>query len=223
VDTDFRKHFESPEDAARLRTAESVERAWTAASAPDAAGSAAKDATAVTFPYSFWVRLVMYSAVAGAFGFVAHIAFTGDPARDLGKILIGCAGVLAAMGLLPGSIVLDERGIHQVYCMGLYEYTIAWNAILSYRQTTRAELRREGKLKFSWGPLRYHRNRHEEHEQVVIVTSKYGGRDILHSGAHRGPYRFIEELEKRGVPAHGYEGWAKFMADRGFPPGERSR
>lgn len=235
METDYRKYFESSDPAKGLRTVESspapggedgkiaFTSVATPGSHPTAAAQSDDDPTAVVFPYNVLVRLLMYGAVAGGFGYVAHTAFTGDPERDLSKILIGCAGVIAALCFLPGSIVLDRRGIHQVYCMGLYEYSIPTNAILSYRQTTRGELRREGKLKFSWGNYRYNRNRDNDNEQVVIVTGKYGGRYILHSGAHRGQYTFIEELEKRGVPAQGYEGWANFMADRGFPPAESSR
>jgi hypothetical protein len=232
VETDYRKYFESSQPGAGLRTVEDTASpealehttaAPVAASQPAAVAQADEDPTAVTFPYNFLIRLIMYGAVAGGFGYVAHTAFTGDPERDLGKILIGCAAVIGALCFLPGSIVLDRRGVHQVYCMGLYEYSIPTNAILSYRHTTRGELRREGKLKFSWGNARYNRDQDDEHDQVVVVTGKYGGRYILHTAAHRGQYTFIEELEKRGVPAHGYEGWTNFMADRGFPPAEGSR
>lgn len=216
MDTDFRKLFESPgsmSDAAAMRTAANPP-------APSPAANEAEDPTAVTFPLNWLARIAQYAVVAGMFGFVAHTAFTGDPEKDVWKILLGCVGVLASLVFLPGSIVLDSRGIHQLYLMGLYEYTIPKQSILSYQQTTRAELRREGKLWFSWYSGRYHHDRDGEYEQVVIVNSRYGGRYILHSQMHSRQYAFMEELEKRGVPAHGYEGWNQFMAERGFPPAD---
>ncbi len=213
MEIDFRKQFESPGSASEMGSMAGT--GLSPAAVP--AASEAEDPTAVTFPLNWFARLVQYAFVAGAFGFVAHTAFYGDPERDFWKILVGCALVLGFLAFLPGSILLDSRGVHQVYLMGLYEYTIPKNAILSYQQTTRAELRREGKLWFSqWNRHRYDRD--GEHEQVVIVNSRYGGRYILHGMMHSGQYRFMEELEKRGVPSHGYEGWNQFMAERGFPP-----
>lgn len=215
---DYRKFFESqglPADARGMHPTANPLTASPAANEDE-------DPTAVTFPMNWIARLLQYGFVAGIFGFVARTAFYGDPERDFWKILIGCALVLGALAFLPGSIVLDSRGIHQLYLMGLYEYTIPKNSILSYQQSTRAELRREGKLWFSWNS-RYRQDRDGEHEQVVIVSGRYGKRYILHTGMHSMQYRFIEELEKRGVPSHGYEGWNQFMAERGFPPEEGTR
>lgn len=220
MDTDFRKLFESPgsmPDAATTMRAV-ADPAATSQTVQEAEDQA-EDAKAVTFPLKWVSRFAQYLVVAGMFGFVAHTAFTGDPEKDFWKILLGCGGVLAGLVFLPGSIVLDRRGIHQLYLMGLYEYTIPQQSILSYQQTTRAELRREGKLWFS-GFSRYRQDRDGEFEQVVFVASRYGGRYILHSHMHRGQHAFMEELEKRGVPAHGYEGWSQFMAERGFPPAD---
>ena len=216
MDTDFRKLFESP---GSMPDAATTMRAVADPAAASEAAREAEDPKAVTFPLKWVSRFAQYIVVAGMFGLVAHTAFTGDPEKDFWKILLGCAGVLTGLAFLPGSIVLDQRGIRQLYLMGLYEYTIARQSILSYQQTTRAELRREGKLWFS-GFSRYRRNRDGEFEQVVFVRSRYGGRYILHSHMHRGQYAFVEEMEKRGVPAHGYEGWNEFMAERGFPPAD---
>ncbi|MDZ7637567.1 MAG: hypothetical protein U5J83_04860 [Bryobacterales bacterium] len=172
----------------------------------------------MNFPLNWMIRLIHYGAVAAMFGYMVHTAITGDPEKDMSKVLLGCAGVLIALVLLPGSILLDSRGIHQVYAMGLYEYTIPKNSILSYRQSTREELRREGVLWFSWAHSKADRD--GTFEQVVIVRSRYGKRYILHTPSHSRQYSFVEELEKRGVPAHGYEGWNQFMTERGFPPSE---
>ncbi len=206
---DYRKFFESPRGLSKAAGADAGQTAH----APDVGADAA---AAAVFPLNWFARLLQYGMMASLFGYVAHIAFTGNPERDLWKILFGCLAVLCMTVFLPYSIALDSRGIHQRYLLGLYEYSIPRQAILSYRETTRAELRREGKLWFS----RYYSsrlNRDGEYEPVVIVNGRYGGRYILHGFMHSGRYRFIEELEKRGIPAHGYEGWGRFMADRGFP------
>jgi len=212
METDFRKLVESQGLGAGGGRMDSEESLPVGAPATND-----DDPTAVTFPMTWIARLIQYAFVAGIFGFVAHTAFYGDPERDFWKILIGCAGVLVALAFLPGSIVLDSRGVHQLFLMGLYAYSIPKNAILHYEQSTRAELRREGRLWFSWNS-RYRHDRDGEHEQVVIVSSRYGGRYILHSAIHSRQYRFVEELEKRGIPSRGYEGWNQFMTDRGFPP-----
>ncbi len=213
MDTDFRKQFESPGSAF---SAESLANAGLSLSAIQAVNEE-EDPTSVTFPLNWFARLMQYGFLACMFGFVAHTALYGDPEGDLAKILLGCGGVLLVLVFIPSSIVLDRKGIHQSYLLGLYCYSIAKKDILSYEQTTWAELRREGRLWFSWhNPFR--QDREGEHEQVVIVNGRYGGRYILHRMMHSGQYRFIEELEKRGVPSRGYEGWSQYMADRGFPP-----
>lgn len=212
--TDFRKHFESPDSVFDPTSGDRTGFAHPSG----AAEIGAEDSAAVTFPMHWFVRLAYYGLAAMLFGMVARTAFYGDPQRDIWKVLVGCALVLGVLAFVPGSIRLDRRGIHQIYLMGLYEYSIPRDAILSYQQTTRAELRREGRLWFSrWG--RQGLNRDGEHEQVVIVSSRHGRRYILHGMLHADQNRFVEELEKRGIPPHGYEGWRQYMADRGFPIG----
>ena len=191
-----------------------------AAKSPDGQSATATvdDPTAVSFGYHWPIRILLSCAIAGAFGFVAYTAINGDPDKDLWKILTGCAGVLIGLAGVPGSILVDSRGVHQVYLMGLYEYSIPRNSILSYRVTSLADLRREGKLWFQW--QRRNNDLEDQFDNVVCVNSRYGGRYILHGNGHRGHYRFIEELERRGVPAHGYEEWGKFMEERGYPTTE---
>ncbi len=226
METDFRKFFEQanapatdlrsierPSDQAEAkRTATTV-----AAKNPDrpSAPDTIDDPTAVSFGYHWPIRILLYCAIAGAFGFVAYTAINGDPDKDLWKILAGCAGVLIGLAGIPGSILVDNRGVHQVYLLGLYEYSIPKNSILSYRVTSLADLRSEGKLWFQW--QRRNNDLEDRFENVVCVNSRYGGRYILHGSGHRGHYSFIEELERRGVPAHGYEDWGKFMEERGYP------
>ena len=219
--TDFRKQFESQGQPGTLRPVSSPEESRLAREAapppsmPEAALPADERPGAVVFPLNWVARILSYLGIAATFGYVAYATIYGDPDQDLFPVLIGCAIVIVGLCFSPSSIVVDDRGVHQLWMMGLYEYSIAKNSIRCYEESTRARLRREGKLRFEWRSERTDIS--DEIEDIVYVASKYGRRYILHTNMHRGHFAFIEALEKLGVPPHGYEDWNAYMQDRGVP------
>lgn len=209
MSTDFRKQFENPDGFDF--TAKPVDSAEAPAAAPQVDE---QFRNAAYFPLAWWAKLIQYGFPAAAFGYVVYLAGTGDPERDLGSILIACAGVLAGLCLLPNTMVVDDRGVHQVFVLGLYTDTLRLSEVRHDWSTTRRELRQAGKLRFEFPG---EANNNNDFEEVVFVEGKYGRRYLIHGKMHTARYRFIEELEKRGIPPKGYEDWNKYMEARGFP------
>ncbi|MCW5966086.1 MAG: hypothetical protein KIT83_18760 [Bryobacterales bacterium] len=173
-----------------------------------------EDPAAVHFPLRVLMLGAYVIAIAGLVVWIVYSAVTGALEFSLMPVYAGGAGILALMGLLPMSLTLDSRGIHQSHFLGLWERTIPWNDVRFYWRTTREELRLAGLLAFQSRNLRHQKH---DHEEVVYVGSKSSKRYLLHTAVHRERERFILELERRGAHPKGYEEWESFMESRGVP------
>lgn len=173
-----------------------------------------EDPAAGHFPLRVWARGAYILCIAGLVGWILKAAVTGELDATLMPVYAGGAGILGLLGLLPMSLTLDSRGIHQSHFLGLWQRTILWNDVHFYWRTTRKELRRAGLLAFQSRNMRHQKY---DHEEVVYIGSKSSKRYFLHLAVHRDRERFVTELEQRGAHPKGYEGWESFMESRGVP------
>lgn len=182
--------------------------------APPSAPEQVEDPTAVHFRLKIWMLLFYVAGILGLAGWIIQSAIVGRLDISLAPVYFGGAGILFLLGLLPASITMDSRGIYQSHFLGLWEYRIPWNDVSFYWNTTRGELRKAGLLRFRSSRVARQK---DDWEEVVYVGSKSGKRYLLHTIAHSGRARFVEEIEKRGVHPKGYQGWETFMESRGVP------
>lgn len=179
-----------------------------------APSSGDKDPTAVHFPLKVWMLTIHVLVICGLVGWIVYAAINGFLDHTLMPVFMGGGGILFMMGMLPMSLTLDSRGIHQSYFLGLWTRSIPLNDIRFYWKTTRGELRKSGILG-NWN--RHNKRNKNDNEEVVYVGSKSSRTYLLHTATHTNREGFIAELEKRGVQPKGYEGWEAFMESRGVP------